>query len=153
MKNNILNKYQLTTKELIMMWFMNYEFGEPLKDITNWTKFQSIDEFAKRLVLGKEKEQNDDFRFHLNLDDAEEMALQEYLLKQKSFVVQYIFSRGSYLPYTHLYQLYIQYLAYHLNDIEKSFLLDGYIQMLATLQGEDYARTKRICLENKLGLR
>lgn len=153
MKNNILSKYQLTRREVIILWLNNYEFCEPLKDITNWTRFQSMDEFAQRLVRCKEKEQDECFRFCLNLDRSEENALQEYLLKRKAFVAKYILSRGSYSPYTHLYQLYLQYLPYDLEDVEKSILLDGYINMLADLQGENYAITKRRQLEKKLKIR
>ena len=153
MKDNILKNYELTKKELIMLWLSNYEFCEPLRDITDWTKFQSIDEFVQRLVLGKEKEQDEYFRFSLNLDSLEENSLKEYLSKRKAFVVKYILSRGSYAPYTHLYQLYLQYLPYELEDTEKSILLGGYIHMLADLQGEDYAIKKRGQLAKKLNLR
>lgn len=46
MENNDLSAYQLTKKELFMSLLCNYEFGESLKDIMDWVKFQSIDEFA-----------------------------------------------------------------------------------------------------------
>lgn len=153
MGKNILRNYQMTKEELIILWLSNYEFGESLKDITDWTKFHSIDEFAQRLVMCKKIDQDEYFRFRLNLDGTEEMALREYLLKRKSFVVKYIFSRESFSPYTHLYQLYLQYLSYELNEVEKDFLLDGYIHMLADLQGDSYAATKRKSLEKKLNLR
>lgn len=147
MKNNILNNYKLTKKELTMLWLNNYEFCEPLKDIINWTKFQSMDKFVQRLVMCKEKAQDEYFRFCLNLVESEKKALQEYLLKRKSFVVKYILSRESYSPYTHLYQLYLQYLQYELEDVERNILLEGYTRMLTDLYGENYAIKKRGQLE------
>ncbi len=150
MRSNILGQYQLTKKEFMIMWLNNYEFCEPIRGITTWTKYHSIDEFAQRLVMCNEKEEDEYFRFRLNLDETEEMALQEYLLKNKSFVVKYILNRESFSPDTHLYQLYLQYLSHKLNEVEANLLLDGYIHMLATLQGNDYAAAKRLCIEKRL---
>lgn len=153
MKNNDLNAYLLTKMELVMLWLNNYEFGESLVDITKWVKFQAIDEFAVRLVMTKEHNQDEFFRFNLNLDDNEEKVLRNFLLKRKSFVVSYILNRKSFSPNTHLYQLYLQYLSDQLNEVEKNILLDGYLHMLADLQGDNYAITKRSVLEKKLNLR
>lgn len=152
-KNNGLGVCQLTKKELIMLWFNNYESGESLIDITEWVKFQSIDEFAQRFIMSKEHKLGDDFYFNLNLDGNEENALRNYLLKRKSFVVKYILNGKSFSPYTHLYQLYLQYLPDQLNEIEKNVLLAGYLHMLTDIQGDNYAATKRISLEKKLNLR
>lgn len=66
MKNNGLGVCQLTKKELIMLWFNNYESGESLIDITEWVKFQSIDEFAQRFIMSKEHKLGDDFYLYIN---------------------------------------------------------------------------------------
>lgn len=137
MENNDLSAYQLTKKELFMLLLCNYEFGESLKDIMDWVKFQSIDEFAQRQVRSRASDADEYFRFCLNLDAIELNYLREYLLKRKSFVVNHILSRKSFEPYTHLYQLYLQYLPDKLNEVEKGILLDGYFHMLKDLQGED----------------
>lgn len=153
MKNNGLGVCQLTKKELIMLWFNNYESGESLIDITEWVKFQSIDEFAQRFIMSKEHKLGDDFYFNLNLDSNEENALRNYLLKRKSFVVKYILNGKYFSPYTHLYQLYLQYIPDQLNEIEKNILFDGYLHMLADIQGDNYATTRGISLKKKLNLR
>ena len=153
MGNNGLDVYQLTKIELIMLWLSNYEFGESLIDITEWVKFQSIDEFASRLIMAKKNSQDKFFRFSLILDESEENNLRNYLLKRKSFVIKHILNRKSFAPNTHLYQLYLQYLPDQLNEIEKNILLDGYLHMLTDLQGDTYATIKRLSLEKKLNLR
>ncbi len=51
--------------------------------------------------------------------------------------MRYIFERGSFSPYTHLYQLYLQYLPNYLNEIEYDMLYDGYSLMLQDLYGEN----------------
>ena len=155
MKNNELGVYPLTKIELLMLWLNNYEFGEPLLDITEWVRFQSIDEFSQRLVRTKEHNQDEFFRFKLNLDSDEISMLREYLLKRKSFVISYILKRGSFSPNTNLYQLYLQYLPYQLNEIEKNILLDGYMHMLNDLHGygDNCITKKRLSLEKKLNLR
>ena len=153
MKNNGLGFYKSTKMELLMLWLNNYEFGESLIDITEWVKFQSIDEFAQRLVMTKAHNQDELFRFNLHLDDNEENDLRDYLLKRKSFVVRHILNRKSFSPNTHLYQLYLQYLPDQLNEVEKNILLDGYLHMLVDLQGGIYATEKRLSLEKKLNLR
>lgn len=152
MKNNSLGINPLTKWDCLMLWLNNYEFGESLIDITKWVKFQAIDEFAQMLIRTKKHNQDDVFRFNLILDSDEGNALRDYLLKRKSFVVSYILNRESFSPYTHLYQLYLQYLPDQLNEFEKSVLLDGYLYMLEDLQGY-YCPEKRLSLEKKLNLR
>lgn len=85
-----LNRYLLSKQELILLWLRNYEFGEPLRDITNWVRFQAMDEFVQKLVMSKEKEPDELFRFRLKLDGMEEMDLREYLAKGKAFAVSYM---------------------------------------------------------------
>lgn len=153
MKKYVLSNYKLTKIELIMLWLNNYEFCESLIDSTEWVKFQSIDEVADRLVRTKEHNQNEFFRFSLNLDSNEENELRDYLLKRKSFIISHILKRGSFSPSTHLYQLYLQYLPYQLNEVEKNILLDGYMNMLKKLYGDNCITQKRLCLEKNLNLR
>lgn len=153
MKRNELGAYLLTKMELLMLWLNNYEFGESLLEITEWVKFQAMDEFAQRLVRAKKCSKDETFLFNLILDDNEEKSLYNYLLKRKEFVIKYIFNRKSFSPNTHLYQLYLQYLSNKLNEVEKSIMLDGYLHMLADLRGDSYALTKRVSLEKKLRLR
>ena len=153
MKSSELDNYKLTKRELIMLWLNNYEFSESLVDSTEWVKFQSIDEVANRLVRTKEHNQDEFFRFCLNLDRNEEKELGEYLLKRKSFFISYILKRGSFSPSTHLYQLYLQYLPSQLNEVEKNILLDGYMNMLKKLYGDNCIAQKRLFLEKNLNLR
>lgn len=153
MKNNELGVYLPTKKELLMLWLNNYDFGETLIDITEWVKFQAIDEFVQRLVMFKECNKDEHFRFTLSLNDNEVNMLRDFLLKRKAFVISHILKRESFSPNTHLYQLYLQYLPDKLNEVEKNILLDGYLHMLGDLQGSDYAATKRPSIEKKLNLR
>ncbi len=152
MSNIVLSKYLLSKSEVIILWLNNYEFGESLIDVTNWTKFAIMDEFAQRLVMCNEKEPDEYFRFRLLLNESEENAIRDYLSKNRFFALKYICTRKSFEPYTHLYQLYLQYLSYELNEIEKSILLDGYLHMLADLQANNIGQ-KRIMLERKLNLK
>ncbi len=131
MKNGTLSNYQMPKKEVAMLWLNNYECCESIKDLTIWTRFQSIDELSQRLVMNKPKEKDEDFRFRLTLNVNEEMNLQDYLLKRKKFIVNYIYKRGSFSPGTHLYQFYLQYLPHELNEVEKNILLDGYMLLLS----------------------
>lgn len=153
MKSNVLGTYKLTKMELIILWLNNYEFGESLIDITEWVKFQSIDELVDKLVMTKEHNPDEFFRFSLNLDDKEESELRDYLLNRKTFVISHILKRKSFSPGTHLYQLYLQYLSDQLNEVEKNILLDGYLHMLAELYGDDPIMQKRFSLEKKLNFR
>lgn len=153
MKKNNLDAYQMTKTKLIMLWLNNYEFGESLIAITEWVKFQSIDEFASRIVMSKEHNQDEYFQFKLNLNSNEEKILRDYLLKRKLCVMNHILNRKSFLPNTHLYQLYLQYLSDRLNDVEKSLLLDGYLHMIIDLQGDNCDNEIRLSLENHLNLR
>ena len=116
-------------------------------------RFQSINELADRLIRFKEHNQDEFFRFSLNLNSNELNELRDYLLKRKAFIINHILKRGSFSPYTHLYQLYLQYLPDNLNEIEKSFLLDGYSNMLRELYGYDNIIQRRLSLEEKLNLR
>lgn len=153
MKCNVLDTYKLTKRELIILWLNNYEFGESLIDITEWVKFKSIDELVDKLVMTKEHNPDEFFRFSLNLDGNEESELRDYLLNRKTFVISHILKRRSFSPGTHLYQLYLQYLPDQLNEVEKNILLDGYLHMLIDLQGSNYANEKRLSLEKKLNLK
>lgn len=152
MKNTGLNKYKLTRKEVIKLCVINYEFGESLANFNDFVKFQTINGFANRLIMGIDHKDDENYRFSLNLDANEENSLRDYLLKRKSFVVNHIMKSGSFTPYTHLYQLYLQYLPDKLNDVEKNILLVGYINMLEDLYGIDYTE-KRASLEKKLNLK
>jgi len=152
-KRNELGAYLLTKMELLMLWLNNYEFGESLLEITEWVKFQAMDEFAQRLVRAKKCSKDETFLFNLILDDNEEKSLYNYLLKRKEFVIKYIFNRKSFSPNTHLYQLYLQYLPSQLNEVEKNILLDGYMNMLKKLYGDNCIAQKRLFLEKNLNLR
>ncbi len=68
-----------------MLWLTNYEFGEFFLDIIVWVKFQSMDKFAQRVVMIKKNNQDELFRFGLDLDD-EKKDLRDYLLKRKSLL-------------------------------------------------------------------
>ncbi len=150
MKNNILGIYSKSKIDLLKLWLNNYEFGESLRDITEWVRFQAIDEFAQKLVLNKSHNKDNFFDFRINLEASEESTLCDYLLKRKSFVIRYILKRGSFSPNTYLYQLYLQYLPDQLNEIEKNILLEGYLHMLRELQGENYADGKRLSLVKEI---
>lgn len=152
MKNNSLDKYKLTRKEVIKLYVINYEFGEPVANLNDFVKFQTINEFADRLIMGIDHKDDENYRFSLNLDANEKNSLRDYLLKNKSFVGNHIKKSGSFTPYTHLYQLYLQYLPDKLNDVEKTIFLAGYINMLEDLHGIDYTE-KRASLEKILNLR
>lgn len=91
MSNNVLNKYLLSKREQIILWLNNYEFGESLIDVTNWTKFAIMDEFAQRLVMCNEKEPDEYFR--LLLDESEENAIRDYLSKNRFFALKYIYEK------------------------------------------------------------
>lgn len=93
------------------------------------------------------------FRFRLNLNAEEEMDLKSLLFRRKNIVFNYIFTYGSFSPYTHLYQFYLQYIPYKLNEVEKSIFLDGYLHMLTDLLANDeFVTSKRTALEKKLNL-
>lgn len=93
------------------------------------------------------------FSFTLKLDDQELNSLRWFLSKRKKFVINYILNRESFSPYTHLYQLYIQYLPDELSEPEKVFMLEGYYRMLIDLRGESIADAQRISIEKKLHLK
>lgn len=153
MKSNVLDTYKLTKRELIILWLNNYEFGGSLTDVTEWVKFHSIDKLVDKLVMTKEHNPDEFFRFSLNLDGNEESDLRDYLLNRKTFVINHILKRRSFSPGTHLYQLYLQYLPDQLNEVEKNILLDGYLHMLAELYGDNPIMQKRLPLEKKLNFR
>ena len=85
-----------------MLWLNNYEFGESLINITEFVRFQSINELADRLIRFKEHNQDKFFRFSLNLNSNEQNELRDYLLKRKTFIINHILKHGSFSPYTHL---------------------------------------------------
>ena len=51
---------------------------------------------------------------------------------------------------SHLYQLYLQFLVYELNDEEKKVFLENYIEMVKDLRGENIANQKNNRLEKTL---
>lgn len=150
-KSNGLIRYQLTKIQLLLLWLKNYEFGESLIDITRWVKFYALDESINRLIMNSQKCGDENFRFKLNLSLDEEDSLCTYLLERKDFVIRYIIDRKSFEPYTHLYQLYLQYLPYELDEIEKNIFLEGYFLMLSDLYGKDYRKDK-VRVQKKLNM-
>lgn len=103
MKNNGLGIYKLTKIKLIMLWLNNCEFDESLIDIAEWVKFQSTDEFADGLIKTKEHNQDEFFRFSLDLNSNKKNELRDYLLKIKVFIISYILKFGSFSPNINLY--------------------------------------------------
>ncbi len=152
MKKSSLDKYKLSRKEVIKLCVINYDFGDTLTDITDFVRFQALNGFADRLIMGKNHKEDENYRFSLDLDKDETSELCDYLLKKKSFVVNHIIKSGSFSPHTHLYQLYLQYLPTKLNEVEKNIFLAGYIDMLEDLYAIDYSN-KKINLEKVLNLR
>ncbi len=145
--------YKSTIGEMLLLGLNNYEFGEPLSSITEWTIYQAIDDFSRRLVMARRDKGDGAFSFTLKLDDQELNSLRWFLSKRKKFVINYILNRESFSPYTHLYQLYIQYLPDELSEPEKVFMLEGYYRMLIDLRGESIADAQRISIEKKLHLK
>lgn len=152
MRSNSLRAYQSTVGETLLLGLKNYEFGEPLSSITEWTIFQEIDNFSRRLVIARRADGDGVFSFTLDLNDEELNSLREFLAKRKGFVINHILKRGSFSPYTHLYQLYLQYLSDELSEPEQVFMLEGYYRMLVDLRGESIAYAQRISVEKKLHL-
>lgn len=152
MKKSSLAKYKLSQSEVIKLCVINYDFCDSLTDLTDFVRFKTIDGFANRLIMGLNHKEDENYRFSLDIDESQKNELSDYLLKKKSFVVNYIIKSGSFSPYTHLYQLYLQYLPTKLNEVEKNIFLAGYIDMLEDLHGIDYSN-KKIALEKTLNLR
>lgn len=153
MRSNSLRAYKSTIGEALLLGLKNYEFGESLISITEWTIFQEIDNFSRRLVIARRDESDGVFSFTLDLNDEELSSLREFLAKRKEFVINHILKRESFSPYTHLYQLYLQYLSDELSEPEQIFMLEGYHRMLVDLRGESIAYAQRISVEKKLHLR
>lgn len=93
--------------------------------------------------MNKKSEDNDGFRFRLNLDESEANTLRKYLLKRKYFAINYILNRGSTSSNIHLYQLYLQYLSNKINEVEKSVLLESHLYILVDRYGKDCTESKR----------
>ncbi len=153
MRSNSLRAYKSTIGEALLLGLKNYEFGESLISITEWTIFQEIDNFSRRLVIARRDESDGVFSFTLDLNDEELSSLREFLAKRKEFVINHILKRESFSPYTHLYQLYLQYLSDELSEPEQIFMLEGYHRMLVDLRGESIAYAQIISVEKKLHLR
>lgn len=152
MRSNSLREYQSTVGETLFLGLKNYEFGESLSYRTECTIFQEIDNFSRRLVIARRDESDGAFYFTLKLNDEELIALRRFLSKKKRFVINHILKRERFTPYTHLYQLYLQYLSDELSEPEQIFMLEGYHRMLVDLRGESIAYAQRISVEKKLHL-
>lgn len=146
-----IKNYQLSIKEKIGILFSNFEFGIPITESLKSAKFQTIDEFVDRIMFihGKNCDRNQDFQFIIDMGPSTEEDVKKYLIEHKKFVLDYITSRENFKA-SHIYQLYLEYIPYVLNEVEKSILLDGYITMLTDLQGTEVSCEKRKRLEKRL---
>lgn len=150
-ENNVVNKYQLSTMRKLVVLLNNYDFGMSISESIQSTKFIIINEFADTIVMqfSNHKDVEQDFAFDLDMNSVEEDTLKKYLLKEKNFFLRYIVSQNEFVS-SHLYQLYLQYLSYELTEVEKSILLNGYINQLTDLRGSEYSSQKRKTLEQSL---
>ena len=142
-KNKIMKKYKLSTIRLSLLWLQNYDARPSFQDSFRFVKFESMEACIDYFVNRHAKVQDEnDFRFRLLLDTNETEALECYLLDNKDFFINYIQKEG-YFVGTHLYQLYLQYLFYKLNQVEISLFLDGYFHMMSNLYGKDYTLQRK----------
>ena len=150
-ENNVVNKYQLSTMRKLVLLLNNYDFGMPINETIQSTRFVIINEFANTIVMqfSNHKDVEQDFTFDLNMNPVEENSFKKYLLKEKNFFLRYVASKNQFVS-SHLYQLYLQYLSYELTEVEKSILLNGYIKQLTDLKGSEYSSQKRKTLEKFL---
>lgn len=148
---NYIDKYKLSNMRKILMWLKNYEFGEPIMESIRFARYYAMDKFASNIVACTDKVFSDeqDFLFTLSMNPTTENQLKMYLLKQKKLILKHISTRGYYMG-SHLYQLYLQFLIYELNDEEKKIFLENYIEMVKDLRGENIANQKNSRLEKKL---
>lgn len=149
--NDNIKKYMLSTKEKILLWLNNYEFGESVIDSVRFARYCAMDYFALNIVDSNDKDfaEGQDFLFTLSLEPIEEIQLKKYLLKQKKVVLDHITTRGYNLG-SHLYQFYLQYMCDELDDIEKSIFLENYVAMIKDIRGEEIANQKSRSLEKRL---
>ena len=60
--------------------------------------------------------------------------------------------KKTYFDYSYLYQLYLDFIPFCLNEVEKSLLLDGYINIVTDLKGHNISKERRITLERRLNI-
>ena len=146
-----IKKYQLSIKEKTKILFQNYEFGMPIISSLKNTKFDTIDEFADRLVFYNERDKDQDFLFTVQIESELEQYVKKYLIKRKKFVYNYTTENENFLN-SHIYQLLLQYIPYELTDVEKSIFLDAYINMVTDLRGNSISEQRRKRLEKRLNI-
>lgn len=149
-KNNI-KKFELPLNQKIKMVFEHCELGTPIVETLKNVRFQTIDEFASRVMQAHKSDfsENQDFAFTIKPEPETINQLREYLVKNKKFVYNYTISQEHFIN-SHIYQLYLQYIQYKLTNVEKSVFLDAYISMITDLKGNVISDEKRKRLERRL---
>ena len=153
-KKDSIKKYQLSLSRKFGVVVENSDLlNISLTGYLKTIKFQIIDSFIINLILMNinKNDENSEFIHNLDLDANTENSLREYLIKHKRDVVDYIISEGE-LVNTNLYEFYLHYVPYELNEIEKNLFLDGYINMITDSHGTEVSFQKRKKLENILSI-
>ncbi len=143
MVRDTIKKYKLPATRVALLWLENYEVCPSFKDSYYFAKYESLNTFIDNFVKDHPKvEDENGLRFQLILNPIETEVLKMYLLKNKNFFINYLKKMGRFKG-NHLYQLYLQYLSYELNEVEKTLFLDGYFRMLEDLYRKDYTLLRK----------